>query len=553
MSTSDFSVMQVVDPRINVRAPKILPAQTGPSSSTWQIIQTSDPRSLNPVFQLRTPSVQTGIGRTVRWHMAGSLVITGTNLDQLLVQNRIAFRQYPLQSCATSMNLLVNDASISLGSLNQYLAPLLRVGVNSSSMAGRMTMNASPDVWAEYKDAVGAAGIFEPAADFVYSDKASGSRTQGITGAVLSNGNSTLTLTFDTVEDLVVPPFSFTDGAQSKALFGVSQITVSVSLANVHRMLSMAIPSGTTIGAVALSPSAQDLQFEYVTPHERSLVETPLAYSYNYCVVQPYYTDLSPIAAGATGNISSNTIELPVVPDKIIILATYSNNDISNPAISLADIFLPLSNLSCTFGTKGGLLSSASVPQLYDISRRGGVSLPYWAWAGLKQWSCVANGADVYAAGGPLAINVAADLSLPDGVTPGMNQRIQFAVTSGLARNTTSQPITPRLIVLTITSGVLEMRDGNTVLNLGQVPNRDADSFQKASEYVSEEFHENSLASGFGGATMGGSFMDFVRGMAKPALAMASLVPGLAAPAKVAQAVLGSGGAKMASKLYARA
>ncbi len=566
MSTHEVSVVRLTDSRCAVKAPRVLVAADGPSSSTFMSVTPSDPTSLNPVFTIQVPSVNTGLARCVRWHMQGSITITGVALNGLTAANTVAFRQFPLQSCCSNLSAQINDSVSSLGSLNQYLPGLLRVGATSKSQASSMTMNAVPDVFADYLSAVGSSSPFNPPADGGFTNYADPSRTTGITSIALGGGNTTATITFNIWEPLIIQPLNYGEDSHSKALFGLNTLQITASLSNVHRMLSLALPGGTTVSSIALTPTYQALECNFVTPRERSLVERPLEYAYSFAQAQAYFSTLTSgsFAAATFVSGSSNTVEFPVIPSKIIVFATYSESDRSNPGESLPDIFFPCTSINCMMGTKAGLLANATQSQLWEMSARAGSSMPFWLWRGEAQFGSAVIGASPRAAGGPLVIDVAADLSLPDGLSPGMAQRISFSVTSATFENQTTRSFTaPRICVIAITDGILALKDGAAAIQLGGVPGENDSRFEGATMVESGEMHANTLDGGFGGATLGGSmrgWRKFVKGLKKVvgiATPLVSMLAPEATPALMAaNTLLGAGrrqqqgGARMSSSLY---
>jgi hypothetical protein len=386
---SDYDVVKVVDDRINVDTPKVLVADEGPSSATFQSVIPPDPTSLNPVFSVQLPSNATGLNRKMYWRMAGSLVVTGANLNNLAAANRVAFRQFPLQNACSSVQVQVNDSTISIGNISQIISGLLRKGVTSKSLGGALSdVNCAPDLTADYSQAMGASGIFDPPGNAPYSNYTSQSRTQGMSSFVVGGGNTTLTITFDIQEPIIVPPFEYGDAASSKSIFGVNTLQISCNMSNVHRMLSMALTgSGATVTSVALLPTAQRLDVGFVTPRDRSIAMTrEREYLYGMTSVQAYISTLTAgaVAAGASVTGTSNVVDLPVVPKGFIVYATYSESDRANASLSLPDVCFPITAIQCSFMTRSGLLSGATQDALYQMNVKNGVSFPAWAHSGLQ-------------------------------------------------------------------------------------------------------------------------------------------------------------------------
>ena len=552
---ADYRVLKVVDDRINVDQVKVLVTEDGPASSTFQVVTPSDPASTNPVFTIQLPSNATGLNRRMYWRMAGSIVITGTNLDQLQLANRVCFRQFPLQSACTSVQVQINDSTLSIGNLSQIIAGLLRKGITSKSLgSGLSDVNCAPDLTADYSQALGASGIFDPPGNAPYSNYSSQSRTQGIlTFAVAppGPGSTSMTLTFDIQEPIICAPFEYGDDANSKSLFGVNTLQISCNMANFHRMLSLALTgTAATVTSVALTPTLQQMLVSFVTPKDRSLLTPDRMYMYGYTNVQSYISTLTTgaVLSGTTVSGTSNVIDLPVVPKGFIVYATYSETDRANPAISLPDICLPIQAIQCSFMTRSGLLAGAGPDQLYQLNVKNGVSFPAWAHFGSQLVASSSTAPFPRGCGNILYIDTAQDLSLPDGVCPGMSIRSQFAVDSATFLNPSPNALTaPRLIVIALTEGILRNKDGASSTILGGVPGTDDERMRNATAVMRSELTRMGANAGYGGG-----FFDFLKKAAKTLLPIAApivsaLAPEFAPLVGVAQSALG-GAKKQAAR-----
>lgn len=547
MSTKDFKIVKIVDDRINVDAPKFLIAEDGPSSSTYQVVTPSDPSTLNPVFTVQLPSNATGLNRRMYWRMRGTLTLTGTNLETLQLTNRVAFRQFPLQSACTSVQVQINDSTLSIGNIGQIISGLLRKGLTSKTLGqGLSDVNCAPDLTANYSQAVGASGIFDPPGNAPYSNYTSQSRCQGITGFAVAPpgpGSTSMTLTFDIQEPVVCPPFEYGDSASSKSLFGINTLQITANMANFHRMLSIALDGTTaTVSAVTVVPDLQQLHVGFVTPKDRSVVQREKEYIYGYTNVQSFISTMTSgaVLTGTTVTGTSNVIDLPVVPKGFIVYATYSETDRSNPALSLPDICLPIQSIQCSFMTRSGLLAGATAEQLYQMNVKNGVSFPAWAHFGDQLIGSSSVAPFPRGCGNMLYIDSAQDLSLPDGVTPGMAVRAQFAVDSVTCLNPyTGSLVAPRLIVIALTDGLLRNKDGASSTVLGGIPDKDDERLKDATTTLRSDLTRMSMDGGYGGG-----FFDFLKKAAKTILPIAGpiasmLVPELAPVVGLAQKALG--------------
>lgn len=507
-----YSVRKVVDSRVQAPTGKpVYLAHDGPASVMYQNINPPDPSSLQPTFAFSAPSRSTGLGRTVAYRMAGQLTINGTNLNNVSGANRVSFRAFPIQSCANSMILTIDQSQMSIPNQAQIQSALARIKNSSKQPAGfQSTGPTARDALCEYSQMVGAGcSPFNPPADIATNDYGAQSRTMGITAITVNPTN--IVVDFDISETLILPPLEFTDGDE-RALYGLTEVQLSVSLSNIHRMLSIAIPVGSSVSSVTLAPTVQQLQVSWVTPHDRSMVSGPAPQLYAFTAVNSYTSTLTAAAvpSGSTVGGSSNTFTLPVVPSKIAIFATYGQTDIQDATQSLADMFLPCQSLSLEAGTRSNLLSNASAQQLYRISHRNGLVASWSEFAGLEQSGTAFATPYGRGSGAPVILDVAADLELPEGVSPGMNVQYSITVTNSTWLNQTSADVTaPRLFVVAFTDGILQLNDGSASISLGGVPGKDSDEFKNAPVIDME------IAAEEGGFT-GGSwrrFHKFMRGV----------------------------------------
>ena len=510
------SSLRVLDPRLARESQVVDIINEGPSSVTYQSVVCPDPTSLQPSFVIQPPSVLSGVNRTMRLRVRGTLTVTGTNLDGFtLTTNRVALRQFALQSCLQSLQVQLNDASVSLGSLGLYVAGLAQVSYTSASMASAgSTFPSRPDMFTDYQDEVGLpGGLFSSEGDGPYGDAVVSGRCAEITSITLV-GTTQLNIGFDVAESLIISPFNYSE-RENKAVYGIQTMTISLAYSNVHRMLSLAPGAGVggaaTISGVTLAPTNQVLECSYVTPNDASLIQRPIGHVYDYCQAQQYTTSVGgTFTPGATISASSNSIELPVIPSKVLCYLTYSQTDLADPTRSLADVCLPIKNASVTFGTRAGLLSGASQVNLWEVSRRAGLRAKYSVFAGKQAVTSVAGAAQRNYSGAPLIIDTAADLSLPSGdqpVVPGMNYRIQFQIQATFENNLLTNIVNPRLVVITLTPGYITCKDGMSVVQLGGVSLEAARNAPVASLTLADsitQLRQTDGIAGGGGAMVGG-------------------------------------------------
>lgn len=566
--TDKMRSMRIIDPRVG-RASQVLDViSEGPASVTYVTVNTPVPATLTPTFVVLPPSVNTGVSRVVRLHMAGTLVLTGDNLTLLTATtNQVALRQFALQSIMQNLQCQINDCTVSIGSIGQFVPMLASLGFTSGSMAEQCsTAPTIPDIWAEYTNtATVASGLYGSLGDGAYGDAIVSGRTSQITSVVAADGK--LTIGFDISEPLLLMPFAYTNN-ESKALYGISNMTITMAYANFHRMVSLPKLDTVTITTAELKPTVQKLELTMVTPSETALTDARPEHIYDYSQVNTYSTPsgvtvAAPVATDTGYSVSStpitsNAINLSVVPSKIIVSCGYNTADqqaVGSGAF-LADIHMPISNCTVQFGTKAGLLAGATPINLWEIYRRGGGSLPYPIWAGQRAVTSVATHNTFMTgrpyAGGPLIIDCALDLSLPGGDRPlavGMNQNIQFSLTGTFANTTKAPIVNPILRIVVITPGFLASADGKSRTSLGGVTAAAAASAPIAPIAASTAITDAGRRMGLSGGAqaVGGDWLDdFGRGFMMPFNAAASV---LGPVAKLMGAGASIGGARLGGEI----
>jgi len=214
------------------------------------------------------------------------------------------------------------------------------------------------------------------------------------------------------------------------------------------------------------------------------------------------------VAAGAdTPTLASNSFQLPTVPESILVWV--QPQELVRNAANNSDYFFRINSLQVQAGTRAGLFSGATPADLWAMSQRNGADIPFWMFRGLAQVSSNSSGAtQATGSGGPIIIDVARDLQLPEGVVPGMNMNWTFAVTSLNATNQSTATVATggaRIMIVPIMPGYLTNKGGSTTQCLGGVPGISAAKLKDAPQLTSIEYRALQGDGGFGGAIQGGS------------------------------------------------
>ena len=223
-------------------------------------------------------------------------------------------------------------------------------------------------------------------------------------------------------------------------------------------------------------------------------------------------------SATALGQLQSQTITLPQIPDLLLIYVKATqfagSPDPQDP--SYGDAYLPLASLinssvksplSINFDNFSGLLSSHTTEELYQMSVANGLEMAYPTWAGLVeggtglagsgagasstgannrvQYPVVQSGQQRPSVGGFLVLKPSKDITLQSGQAPSLvgNFTLQFNLA---VMNTYPFPVQPVLYVITANSGFFESIRGSSRIIKGVLSEQDIISAPVASAQTHE-------------------------------------------------------------------
>lgn len=539
--SADIEKLAVFDDRIVQSRPKFA-VEKGALSVTNAPFNAIAVNTSQHTYNVLVPSENIFIDRAVDWTSTCFLQVDVTANKAIAVGDPIfvpgrdfALSAFPLQSLTTTLTATINDTTVTINS-NDVLPQVLRMTDYKKNRTIR-TCPTQLDKYTNYELAANSinspingydvamnvdevpngafAGLFFTSANGtrltgVESQAASGAflgwtAVNGIpcpTVAAAAGDQFRLYVAFKSTEKLVLSPFVFSDSHEwDCGLFGCQNIQLVMNLQAPSRVLrsvssvaagvanaASAADSGINYGGVSYNANAQNggfgtstVNLQFLTP---SLdISLPPKSVVPYMEFPRYITSNLNSGNGASQQLQSQTIVLPVIPDLLMIWVrpqVYSGDLTTATASSTqwGDFMLPIQNISVNFDNFAGLLSAHTQPQLYKMSVNNGLELDWAQWSGRAGPTQTAlNNAGLPLVGGMLVLKPGRDVVLQAGQASGLvgNFVLQFNLTvdtSALsAAGYNNVPL--QIYVVTANSGFFETIKGSSRVIKGCLTEQD--------------------------------------------------------------------------------
>lgn len=494
--SADIEKLAVFDSRIVQTRPKYA-VYKGALSLTNAPFNAISATPSQHTYNIYVPSENVYVERGVEW---SSTVFLNFNVllqsvpvlgESVVVAGRDwSLCAFPLNSLCSTLTATINDTTTVINS-NDVLKEVLRLTDYKKNRLQR-TCPTKLDTYQNYNDGFGS--VNNPLAGYEYASEAAempngafynvrytspsgavlgtaspayaGALYDAVNGQPVANAQTVaaqaagtaipIYIQFTSTEKLVLSPFVFAECHEwDTGLFGINNIQLIMNLQAPSRLIRNCQGAGRVIpvSSVLYNPGVQSpfinsvCNVQFLTP---SLdVPLPPKSVVPYMEFPRYITQYQngTIAPGQTGQIISQTITLPQIPDLFIIYAKPSAScsgvdgagaPLSYPQSYDADWRFPVATrydnvanpLTVNFDNFSGLLSSVTAEQLYAMSIRNGLDMDYNSWVGAAHSSKAfpPAGASVGTSGGSLAtcgsilvLKPSQDITLQTGQAPSLN------------------------------------------------------------------------------------------------------------------------------------
>jgi hypothetical protein len=498
LSFEKLNTVLVRDPRTIVTNSRDYAILKSGSQTTWKQYTTTSVSSSSIQFSCPPPSGGVFVDRKQYLYLPVRLTFTGVppNNATLLRPNQDAPRAYPISSAIDTLQATINNQSVSVN-IADIVHALMHFNTDEKVMnLDYSTFPALQDQSQNYSDLLGA--IRSPLQGYGDSNDYSvmgrgGFANYNIVSNPVGNGVASVTAIVDCAfcEPLFLSPFYWGRGNAS-AFFNVTTMDFNITfLGNAANRFWSHDPSGVS-GTVITSSSAQFnnftgtpfsfntqgmgnvplMFFQYITPQETQILSPQMSVTYPFFDLPRYPSDFPPIAPNGTAQLTSNNIQLSSIPRRLYVFVRNNNSTLYSNA-SYTDTFMQINNVSIQFQNKSGLLSSASMSQLYQMSVKNHCSMSWTQWSGGPVH--VAGGFTKYGTiGSVLCIEFATDIGLDSLDAPGKLGQYMLQLQVNVTNVNQTESVNPTLYLVPVLEGTFTIEGlGRASTNIGVITSQE--------------------------------------------------------------------------------
>ena len=162
-----------------------------------------------------------------------------------------------------------------------------------------------------------------------------------------------------------------------------------------------------------------------------------------------------------TIQVITSNLQLSLIPDKIVVCARIP---MSQQSYGNSDSFYTIQSATILFNSASGLISSATLTDIYKLSRRNGSSQNYFEWNGMASRNGQTNNEMVGTIGSILVIDPAKDLSLPEFLSNSssgsFNLQIQLNIVCNYGHSPLNATYPVEIMTTTVNSGIFTCQAG---------------------------------------------------------------------------------------------
>ena len=481
--SQDFTKTLVKDDRLMVTDSVSYAVVKGGSSMTASQFQAISNSPSSITFNVQVPSQETIVSRNLQIQNVMTFTVIGTPLPQnpLFVYGESeAFAPFPFNQMVNTQTFSINNTTVSQNT-KEILSVLTRIHDKRELSRYNGMCPTLFDSYKYYSDAQGTnnnplasfsnladndlipRGAFPPSS-IVYTRNDTGAVVPDV--ALLADGllSFTATIQITTTEPILVSPWAFGSVDGQQGMYGIQNLNAVFNLNPiVNRAWRSCGGYCAILPTVTLTAITSTLLFQFISPHPSDLMPSRNVVPY-YELPRYFTTGLNDMAPGTTQRISSQSLQLNQIPDKlyIVVQKTQSAQNITD-----SDSWLTINSISINWNNQSGILSSATQQDLFRMSVENGVNQNWLEFSGRAG---AVGGYTTYTCGSVLCLEFGKDIELQqDYYAPGSLGNFNLQLTLN-ATNNSSDYLPGRnlqLMVITQNSGVFSLERGVASSYLG--------------------------------------------------------------------------------------
>jgi len=427
--SADFEKVLVKDPRLDVEDSIKYAVIKGGQNVTMAQYQAISATNYQMVFNVQVPSEQTIIDRRVLLNTTLNLQVaytkTGDSGEQIYYGNYSALASFPLHQLMTVLSVTINNNTVSIN-MRDVLPIITRLLCEDDLVYYNGSTPTFSDTMASYCPQLVGIGLNNPNSSYWGVNDRDSVHRGCFAPVSYSAADGKANFSWNLTEPLLISPFIFSNlKANGQGFYGIQNLNVVINIGDTSRVFrGMNSAGGTPASFSNPSPAKvaegsinyitsvaglgggqgdlftkPQLLFNFLTPHPSDLMPArnivPFYELPRYITSSAVSTGGTPttgsglnVAKGGDFQVSSNSLQLNQIPDKLIVYirATASKQSFGSP-----DVAFPIKKITVNFNNNSGILASATQVDLWQMSRNNGLCTSWNDWTGLVTTTTYAN------------------------------------------------------------------------------------------------------------------------------------------------------------------
>lgn len=525
--SNDVDLVKVVDSRIDLHDKLAFEVYCGAQNVTYQQYRAQSASSGSATYVVQLPSMDVVINSEIFVQNTITLYISGApplGAPLINIGYSDAPAPFSYQQAVSVSQCSINNNSVAQNT-RDILAPLLRMLDKRELNKYNGTCPVMCDTYFSYSDALGA--INNPNGSYVNSpdfdniprgafkiDSVAFVSSTNATVPTIANGGLTAgnvpigtqtggnadtlvcSVTFTTIEPLMLSPFSYAQMGNASGLSGITNLSLIFTTGDWSRCWRAApFSNGNVKTASYGNLQNSQLLVNYLSPHPSQLKA-----SRN---IRPYYSldryitaYNTPLNAGASATIVSNNLQLNGVPDKLWIVV---RKPLANSTCADSDSFLTINNVSITFNNLAGILSSSTKSDLFRASAQT-TNQSFQEFDGVANVNDNVTGAGrrVPLCGSVLCLQMGRDINLPDEyLCPNSMGQFNLLVQANVTNQSNGNLANYEMMIVLQNAGMLVCERGQTAIYQQVITKNSCLDCKQDEAYVASSQLKRMVGSGF--------------------------------------------------------